>query len=91
MTSRKYLLAFILGLLLLSAPGHTPLAAELTRSTATEITGKDVKLGVTFHARRDESHESAGDWKPGDDVYLVDIDFARVKRLSARINYTRLC
>ncbi len=74
----------MIGLLLWVAPAPFLLAAEVTRATAIEVSGKDAQLGVTFHARR----EGLNVRNAGDEVYLVDIDVAGVKRLSARLNYT---
>ncbi len=77
-------LMLTIGLLLWAAPAPFLLAAEVTRATAIEISGKDAQLGVTFHARR----EGRNVRNARDEVYLVDIDVAGVKRLSARLDYS---
>jgi hypothetical protein len=74
----------VIALLLAMAPAPFLRAAEITGASAIEVSGKDAQLGVTFHARRDRWNVR----NAADEVYLVDIDVAGVKRLSARLNYS---
>ena len=85
---KNIFLALWVGLQFLAMAGPNLRAAEITRSTAIEVSGKDVKLGVTFQARREQPIAGLGIRNAGAEIYLVEIDVAHVKRLSARVNYT---
>ena len=73
-------LVLTIALLLWVAPAPFLLAAEVTRVTAIEVSGK--MRNWASRSTRDVIGVNVRN--AGDEVYLVDIDVAGVKRLSAR-------